>query len=53
MIGDLSLIRRFKSYVGLAGAYHKLQRLLKDFEFVDIAIADSLIDWEQVRTITV
>jgi hypothetical protein len=53
VIGDLPLSRRFKSYVGLAGAYHKLQKLLSDFEFIDIAMADSLIDWEQVRTITV
>jgi polysaccharide deacetylase family protein (PEP-CTERM system associated) len=53
MIGNLPLSRRFKSYVGLAGAYYKLQKLLSDFQFIDIAIADSLIDWEQVRTITV
>jgi polysaccharide deacetylase family protein (PEP-CTERM system associated) len=53
MIVDLSFSRKFKSYVGLSGAYHKLQKLLGDFEFIDIAKADSLIDWEQVRTITV
>jgi hypothetical protein len=39
--------------VGLSGAYHKLQKLLSDLEFIDIATADSLIDWDQVRTITV
>jgi hypothetical protein len=53
VIVDLSLARKFKSYVGLSGVYHKLQKLLNDFNFIDIAIADSLIDWEQVRTITV
>jgi polysaccharide deacetylase family protein (PEP-CTERM system associated) len=53
VIADLPFNRKFKSYVGLSGAYHKLQKLLGDFEFIDIAIADSLIDWEQVRTITV
>jgi polysaccharide deacetylase family protein (PEP-CTERM system associated) len=53
MITDLSFNRKFKSYVGLSGAYHKLQKLLSDFEFIDIATADNLIDWEQVRTITI
>jgi polysaccharide deacetylase family protein (PEP-CTERM system associated) len=53
MITDLSFNRKFKSYVGLSGAYHKLQKLLNDFEFIDIAAADNLIDWGQVRTITV
>jgi hypothetical protein len=53
MIRDLSFNRKVKSYVGLSGAYHKLQKLIGDFEFIDIATADSLIDWEQVRTITV
>jgi polysaccharide deacetylase family protein (PEP-CTERM system associated) len=53
MIGGLTLSRRFKSYVGLSGAYHKLQKLLSDFQFIDIAMAERLIDWEQVRTITI
>ncbi|MDR3333751.1 MAG: DUF3473 domain-containing protein [Treponema sp.] len=51
VITGLSFSRKFKSYVGLSGAYHKLQKLLGDFKFIDIATADSLIDWEQVRTI--
>jgi hypothetical protein len=53
MITGLSFTRKFKSYVGLSGAYHKLQKLLSDFEFVDIATADTLIDWDNARTITI
>jgi polysaccharide deacetylase family protein (PEP-CTERM system associated) len=53
MIEDLSLIRRFKSYVGLSGTFHKLQKLLRDFAFIDIAEADKSIDWDNARTITV
>jgi hypothetical protein len=52
-IADLSLTRTFKSYIGLEGAFRKFQRLLRDFDFVDIATADTLIDWEKARTITV
>jgi hypothetical protein len=52
-IPDLPLIRMFKSYVGLGAAFHKFQKLLNDFDFIDIAEADTLIDWEKVRTITV
>jgi polysaccharide deacetylase family protein (PEP-CTERM system associated) len=53
MIPGLSLSRRFKSYIGLGSAFRKFQRLLRDFDFIDIATADALIDWETVRTVTV
>ena len=36
--------RRFKSYFGLNGALEKLRRLIKDFEFTDIAGAEQAID---------
>jgi polysaccharide deacetylase family protein (PEP-CTERM system associated) len=52
-IADLSLTRTFKSYIGLGTAFRKFQRLLHDFNFIDIATADALIDWEKARTITV
>jgi polysaccharide deacetylase family protein (PEP-CTERM system associated) len=52
-IVDLPLTRIFKSYIGLGTSFRKFQRLLHDFSFVDIATADTLIDWEKVRTITV
>jgi hypothetical protein len=52
MIEGLSPIRRFKSYVGLSGTFHKLQKLLNDFAFTDIAEADKRINWDNARTIT-
>lgn len=52
-IPSLSCLRTFKSYVGLSTAFHKFQKLLDDFEFVDIAEADKQINWKTVRTITV
>ena len=53
MIKSLSPMRKFKSYIGLSTAFDKLQKLLDDFDFIDIAEADKLIDWENARTITV
>lgn len=47
----LPLNRRFKSYVGLSGAFQKFKHYLDDFEFVDIKTADMLIDWENVERI--
>lgn len=37
--------RRFKSYVGIRGAMGKLDRLLQDFRFLDLAQADAAVDW--------
>lgn len=45
VIEELSLSRRFKSYVGLKSAEKKFNKFLHDFDFIDIAKADSLIDW--------
>jgi polysaccharide deacetylase family protein (PEP-CTERM system associated) len=42
IIQDLSLNRRFKSYIGLNGAEKKLTRILKDFDFVDVRQAAKL-----------
>lgn len=46
VIQELSRVRKFKSYVGLNSAFSKLERLITDFEFIDIITADSEIDWE-------
>ncbi|ASO07980.1 polysaccharide deacetylase family protein [Arenibacter algicola] len=51
MINDLTMHRKFKSYVGLKSAECKLKRWLTDFEFIDIASATKKIDWNSVRTI--
>jgi polysaccharide deacetylase family protein (PEP-CTERM system associated) len=53
MIADLPLSRKFKSYIGLSGAVHKLEKLLDDFDFIDIAEADTQIAWDKARMITI
>jgi polysaccharide deacetylase family protein (PEP-CTERM system associated) len=53
VIEDLPLYRKFKSYVGIRGALGKLQRLLSDFEFVDLGTADRLVDWDNTETVRV
>ena len=50
VISDLSLSRRFKSYYGLGGAFSKLERLIDDFEFIDVNEADQRINWNSVKT---
>ena len=51
MIKELSLQRKFKSYVGLKSAQDKLEKWLTDFEFVDIATANQEIDWNSVKKV--
>jgi polysaccharide deacetylase family protein (PEP-CTERM system associated) len=48
MIHDLSLSRKFKSYVGLKGVTQKLDTWLKEEEFIDISTANSVVNWERV-----
>jgi peptidoglycan-N-acetylglucosamine deacetylase len=48
ILKDLSITRKFKSYVGLKGSTTKLERWLTDFEFVDIETAIKQIDWGKV-----
>ncbi len=51
VISDLSLFRKFKSYVGLKYAFEKLDRLITDFDFIDLKEADQKIDWEKISNI--
>jgi len=51
MIRDLSLLRKFKSYVGLKNSEKKLTNWLSDFKFIDIKKADNLLDWHKVKVI--
>jgi len=53
MIPDLPLSRKFKSYVGLKSATPKLHRWLTDFNFIDIATAEGMVDWEEVEVVRV
>lgn len=51
VIENLSAARRFKSYYGLSGSLGKLEKFLRDFEFIDLASANDLVDWENARRI--
>ena len=49
ILEDLSVIRRFKSYVGLKSCKPKLEKWLGDFDFIDIATANDRIDWNDKK----
>jgi len=51
VIGSLSLVRKFKSYYGLGSAFLKLEKLIDDFEFIDIREADKHINWNLVDNV--
>ena len=51
LIKELSVQRRFKSYVGLKNAETKLRKWITDFEFVDIKKANDTINWNNVKTV--
>lgn len=51
VISSLPLMRKFKSYVGISGAFRKWQYLLSDFDFINIEQADKLIDWDKQKKI--
>lgn len=45
VIKTLPAMRRFKSYVGIKGAFSKFQRLLNHYEFLNVEQADRIIEW--------
>ena len=51
LINNLSLVRKFKSYYGLSGSLAKLEKLVTDFEFIDLEEADASVDWSKARNI--
>lgn len=51
VIDDLSIKRKFKSYIGINGALNKLNKWVNDFEFIDIREANSRIDWYNVKKV--
>jgi len=50
---ELPLHRRFKSYVGLKGAHAKFSRWLAENQFIDMATADALTDWNSLPRILI
>lgn len=53
VVPGLPMMRRFKSYVGIKGAFRKFQRLLDDFEFVNVEQADKTIEWDAVEHLNI
>ena len=51
IIKELSLMRKFKSYVGLNTSLNKVEKLITDFKFIDIATANQEIDWNTVKKV--
>ncbi len=51
ILPDLSIFRKFKSYVGISNSKNKLHRWLNDFEFIDISTAVANIDWTKAPRI--
>lgn len=45
-MANLSLLRRFRSYYGIKGAYKKLKNLLKKNDFISLHQANSMVNWE-------
>lgn len=52
VVPNLPLARRFKSYVGIKGAFKKFQRLLDNYSFVNVEQADKSINWNSVQVLT-
>lgn len=51
IIKELSPIQFFRSYYGLKSSESKFQRLIKDNDFIDMDLAEILIDWGKVDII--
>ena len=51
MINSLPLKRKFKSYFGISGAFKKWQKLLNDFDFINVEEAAKQINWDKQRII--
>lgn len=48
MVPGLGVLRKFKSYVGLSGAYKKLEVILQENQFMDVNMAVKSINWSDV-----
>ncbi len=51
VIKELPKVRKFKSYVGLKHSFAKFQKILTDFDFVNVAQANDVIDWSSAKRI--
>lgn len=52
VIENLSSFRKFKSYYGLNSSFNKLEKLITDYDFIDVKTAINKIDWNKVSKVT-
>lgn len=50
-VENLPLRRKLKTYINVAGNFGKWQKLVTDFDFVNVAEAARQVDWSQARVI--
>lgn len=53
MIEDLSVFRKFKSYYCLRGALNKLEKLIRDYVFIDLDEAVKRVNWDKIKRVEV
>lgn len=53
VIQDLSMFRKYKSYVGLKTSSDKFQQWICDFNFIDLGTAVETIDWGKVPIVEI
>lgn len=51
-VQGLPLKRQFKSYVGIKGAWKKWNKLIDDFEFVNITQGNRMVNWNVARVVS-
>ena len=51
VLGDLSLLRKLKSYLGLKKSFERFKKIIERYDFIDIDSAEKLIDWNEVPII--
>lgn len=51
VLQGLSMVRKFKSYVGLRNGFSKLDRFMHDFRFINLSQAVESINWDEIDTI--
>lgn len=52
VVPNLPIARRFKSYIGIKGAFKKFQHLLDSFFFVNVEQADKSINWNTIEVLS-
>jgi len=51
-LSHFPLSQKFRIYVGLKGAFSKLERMLKEFDFMTIGEASEQVNWESVKRVS-